>query len=211
MRWKEPTARASTPAEPAYLCAKPVHQSLVKYCEITITFTDSNGSHVTAYAPGQTYTIQTSQPASSRGIIVANIGTLSGGIAVDCENKKVIWGEATTQTATWTAPDSGDDTLELGTNFASGQGQNYRQAFTSISGGGTAPGTPAPTPGATPVPTPAATPAPTSAATPAPTPGVDVPTPTPTSTPDGDDSAAARIFISSALMACFGTIATLLL
>eukprot|EP00873_Tetraselmis_striata_P006041 jgi/Tetstr1/426305/TSEL_016621.t1 len=75
--------------------------------EITITFTDSNGSPVTAYAPGQTYTIQTSQPASSRGIIVANIGTLSGGNAVGCENKKVTWGEATTQTATWTAPESG--------------------------------------------------------------------------------------------------------
>eukprot|EP00873_Tetraselmis_striata_P023687 jgi/Tetstr1/443951/TSEL_031902.t1 len=68
--------------------------------EITITFTDSNGSPVTAYAPGQTYTIQTSQPASSRGIIVANIGTLSGGNAVGCRNKKVTWGEATTQTAT---------------------------------------------------------------------------------------------------------------
>eukprot|EP00873_Tetraselmis_striata_P023688 jgi/Tetstr1/443952/TSEL_031903.t1 len=149
--------------------------------EITITFTDSNGSPVTAYAPGQTYTIQTSQPASSMGIIVANIGTFSGGNSDDCDNK-VTWGEATTHTATWTAPDSGDDTLELGTNFASGSAQNYRQAFTSISGGGTAPGTPAPTPLATPAPTPVATPAPTPAATPAPTPAA-TPAPTPAATP----------------------------
>lgn len=108
--------------------------------EINFVVTTSSGDPVDAYSPGEIYIVTVTPSESSKGIMLANIGSFEE-TATDwkttlpegCNNMRITWnGQAPTQSAHWTAPPAGGAPLELRTNFAAGPDAAFKQATLTL-------------------------------------------------------------------------------